>query len=127
LSNVFVPQFKIFGKLYESSIKLWTVDYLRSIDPEVIPYNKDNEDGNIQPGDVLNWEYKEELSLDDWMYIQRHARHSSMFESSAWRLQNPFRIRMKMNLTGPTRRVSSQPRQRWAPRMTIFALNRRGR
>lgn len=44
------------------------MDYLRSIDHEVIPYNEDNEDGNIQPGDVLNWEYKEELCLDDWMY-----------------------------------------------------------
>jgi len=44
------------------------VDYIRSIDPEVIPYNEDNEDRNIPPGDVLNWEYKEELSLDDLVY-----------------------------------------------------------
>lgn len=63
---MFVLQFKYVVK--SDALKLWTVDYIQSIDPEVIPYNEDNEDRNIQPGDVLNWEYKEELSLDDLVY-----------------------------------------------------------
>jgi hypothetical protein len=47
---------------------MWTVDYVRRFDPEVIPYNDDNEDKSVQPGDVLKGEYKDELSLDDWVY-----------------------------------------------------------
>jgi hypothetical protein len=37
---------------------------MRGLDPQIIPYNDDNEDQNIQPGDVLNHGYKDELSLD---------------------------------------------------------------
>jgi hypothetical protein len=44
------------------------VDYVCSLDPQVIPYNDDSEDQNIQPGDVLNHEYKDELSLDYSVY-----------------------------------------------------------
>lgn len=44
------------------------MDYIRTFDSEAIPYNDDNEDKNVQPGDVLKREYKDELSLDDWVY-----------------------------------------------------------
>ena len=44
------------------------MDYVRRLDPEAIPYNEDNEDTNVQPGDILKGEYKDELSLDDWVY-----------------------------------------------------------
>jgi hypothetical protein len=57
---VLTIQFKYQCKLNA----LWTVDYVRSLDPKIIPYNDDNEDQNVQPGDVLNHEYKDELSLD---------------------------------------------------------------
>jgi hypothetical protein len=44
------------------------VDYVRRFDPKVISYNDDDEDKSVQPGDVLKREYKDELSLDDWVY-----------------------------------------------------------
>jgi hypothetical protein len=44
------------------------MDHIRCLDPQVIPYNEDNEDQNVQPGDVLNHGYKDELSLDCSMY-----------------------------------------------------------
>jgi hypothetical protein len=44
------------------------VDYVRSLNPQIIPYNDDNEDQNVRPGDVLNHEYKDELPLDYSMY-----------------------------------------------------------
>jgi hypothetical protein len=47
---------------------LWTVDYIRSLDPQIVPYNDDKEDQNVQPGDVLNHGYKDELSLDYSVY-----------------------------------------------------------
>jgi hypothetical protein len=40
----------------------------RGLDPQIIPYNDDNEDQKVQPGDVLNHGYKDELSLDYSMY-----------------------------------------------------------
>jgi hypothetical protein len=44
------------------------VDYVRSLNPPVIPYNDANEDQNIKLEDVLRYEYKDDLSLDDWVY-----------------------------------------------------------
>ena len=47
---------------------LWTVDYIRGLDPQIIPYDDDNEDQNVRICDVLNHGYKDELSLDLSMY-----------------------------------------------------------
>lgn len=47
---------------------LWSVDYVRSLDPQVMPYNDEDEDQNIKPEDVLNHGYKDELSLDYSVY-----------------------------------------------------------
>jgi hypothetical protein len=55
-------------KYYHNENALWSVDYVRSLDSQIIPYNDDNEDQNTQPGDVLNHEYKDELSLDYSVY-----------------------------------------------------------
>jgi hypothetical protein len=44
------------------------VDYVRSLNPPVIPYNDANEDQNIKVKDVLRYEYMDDLSLDDWVY-----------------------------------------------------------
>jgi hypothetical protein len=44
------------------------MDYIRTLDPQVLPYNDDTEDQNVRPKDILNYEYKDELSLDDWVY-----------------------------------------------------------
>jgi hypothetical protein len=43
---------------------LWSVDYVRSLDSQIIPYNDEDEDQNVKPGDVLNHGYRDELSLD---------------------------------------------------------------
>ena len=47
---------------------LWTVDYIRGLDQKVIPYNDDNEDGDVQPESILNYGCKDELSVDNGMY-----------------------------------------------------------
>jgi hypothetical protein len=47
---------------------LWSVDYAHSLDSQIIPYNDDNEDQSVQPGDILNHECKDELSLDYSVY-----------------------------------------------------------
>jgi hypothetical protein len=57
-------QFKYFYN--EKSI--WSVDYVRSLDSPIIPYNDDNEDQNVKLGDILNHEYKDEQSLDYSVY-----------------------------------------------------------
>jgi hypothetical protein len=59
-SNMLVIQFKY----HHNRNALWSVDYVRSLDPQVIPYNDKDEDQNVKPEDVLNHEYKGELSLD---------------------------------------------------------------
>lgn len=63
-SDMLVIQFKY----HDHPDALWSVDYVRSLDPQVVPYNDDNDDKNIQPGDVLNHGYKDELSLDYSVY-----------------------------------------------------------
>jgi hypothetical protein len=70
-SYVLALQFKYF----HNRSALWTVDYLRSLDPQVIPYNEDNEDQNVRPGDILNHEYKDELSLDYSAYDGHSTYH----------------------------------------------------
>ena len=67
-SNEIVFQFNYFHN--ENS--LWSVDYVRSLDSPIIPYNEDNEDQNVEPGDILNHEYKDEQSLDFSVY-DRHS------------------------------------------------------
>jgi hypothetical protein len=61
---VFIIQFKYCHNLNT----LWSVDYIRSLDPQIIPYNDDNEDQNVQPKDVLNHEYKDKISLEYSVY-----------------------------------------------------------
>jgi hypothetical protein len=61
---VLIIQFKFHHNLNA----LWSVDYTRSLDPQIIPYNDDNEDQNVQPADILNHGYKDELSLDYSVY-----------------------------------------------------------
>jgi hypothetical protein len=41
------------------------------LNPKITPYNDDNEDQNVQPGDVLNHGYKDELCLDYSVYDGR--------------------------------------------------------
>jgi hypothetical protein len=62
--HVLIIQFKYVHK--ESA--LWTVDYVRSLNSQIIPYNDDTEDQNVQPGGVLNYGFKDEMSLDYSVY-----------------------------------------------------------
>jgi hypothetical protein len=70
-SDVHALQFKY----YHNGKALWSVDYVRSLGPQIIPYDDDNEDQNIQPEDVLNHEYKDELSLDYSVYDGRSIEY----------------------------------------------------
>jgi hypothetical protein len=62
--DVFIIQFKYYNNLNT----LWSLDYIRNLDPQITPYNEDNEDQNVQPGDFLNHAYKDEQSLDYSVY-----------------------------------------------------------
>jgi hypothetical protein len=44
------------------------VDYVQSLSHPVTPYNDANEDQDIQPKDILNYDYKDEQALDYWVY-----------------------------------------------------------
>ena len=44
------------------------MDYVRSLNPPVIPYNDANEDQNVKLEDILKYEYMDDLSLDNWVY-----------------------------------------------------------
>jgi len=47
---------------------LWSVNYVRSLNPSVIEYKDDAEDLKVKPEDILKFEYTDELSLDLWVY-----------------------------------------------------------
>ena len=51
------------------------MDYIRNLGPQIIPYNEDNEDQNVQPGDVLNYKHKDQLSFDCSAYAERSTDH----------------------------------------------------
>jgi hypothetical protein len=63
-SDMLVIQFKY----HHHRNALWSVDYVLSLDLQVIPYNDEDEDQNVKPGDILNHGYKDELSLDYSVY-----------------------------------------------------------
>jgi hypothetical protein len=58
-------------KYYHNVNSLWSVDYVRGLNPQITPYDDDDEDQNVQPGDVLNHGYKDELCLDYSVYDGR--------------------------------------------------------
>ncbi|KAI9438365.1 hypothetical protein H4582DRAFT_258574 [Lactarius indigo] len=47
---------------------LWSSNYIRTLDPPVIPYDDSNEDQDVKLGDILKHEYKDELTSEDWVY-----------------------------------------------------------
>lgn len=67
LLTILVIQFKY----YHNVNSLWSVDYVRGLNPQITPYDDDSEDQNVQPGDVLNHGYKDELCLDYSVYDGR--------------------------------------------------------
>jgi hypothetical protein len=44
------------------------VDYVRGLGNHVIPYNDDNEDQDVQPASILNYGFKDALSVDNGVY-----------------------------------------------------------
>ena len=62
-----VIQFKYYHNVYS----LWSVDYVCGLDSRIIPYDDNNEDQDVRPGDILNHGYKEELCLDYSVYDGR--------------------------------------------------------
>jgi hypothetical protein len=47
---------------------LWSSDYVRTLDPPVIQSADINEDQNVGQGEVLKYEPKDNLLLDDRVY-----------------------------------------------------------
>ncbi len=62
-------------KYYHIEKTLLSVNYIRSLDSQIIPYNDDNEDQTVQPEDILNHEYRDELSPDYSVYRDGHPTH----------------------------------------------------
>ncbi len=71
-SDVLLMKFKY----YHIENTLLSVDYVRGLDSQVIPYNENNEDQNVQPEHVLNYAYRDELSLDCSVYKRHSTDHS---------------------------------------------------
>ncbi|KAH8987709.1 hypothetical protein EDB83DRAFT_2535566 [Lactarius deliciosus] len=65
-------QFQLFAygifKYFHNERDLWSSDYVRTLNPLVIPYNDSNEDQNIKVEDVLKHERMDALALGDWVY-----------------------------------------------------------
>ncbi|KAN0140973.1 hypothetical protein V8E53_001417 [Lactarius tabidus] len=55
-------------KYFHNKKDLWSSDYVRTLDPPVIPSTDTNESQNVGQGEVLKYEPKDELPLDDWVY-----------------------------------------------------------
>ncbi|KAI9464111.1 hypothetical protein BJY52DRAFT_887328 [Lactarius psammicola] len=79
LTNIFTQQkhnpekqFQNFAygifKYFHNSNDLWSADYVRNLDPQVIPYNDANEDKDVKLDEILKREHMDELALDDWVY-----------------------------------------------------------
>ncbi|KAI9464119.1 hypothetical protein BJY52DRAFT_887705 [Lactarius psammicola] len=79
LTNIFTQQkfdpekqFRNFAygifKYFQNENELWSSDYVRTLDPPVIPYDDSSEDQNVRLEDILKHEYKDELALADWVY-----------------------------------------------------------
>lgn len=71
--DVLIIQFKYF----HDPDALWSVGYVLGLTSQIIPYNDDNEDQNIQPGDILNHGHKDKLSLDYSVYDQQSTDYIS--------------------------------------------------
>jgi hypothetical protein len=69
---VFVIQFRYC----HNANSLWSVDYIRDLNPQITPYDDDNEDQNVQLGDFLNHGYKDELCLDYSVYDGRSTDYT---------------------------------------------------
>ncbi|KAF8273628.1 hypothetical protein EI94DRAFT_1795034 [Lactarius quietus] len=79
LTNIFIQQkldpekqfqnfaYGIFKYVFNAK-DLWSLDYIRTLNPQVISYDDSNEDQNVRLGDILKHEYKDELAIDDWVY-----------------------------------------------------------
>jgi len=47
---------------------LSSVDYVRALSDPVTLYDDANEDQNVEPKDILNYDYKDKEVLDHWVY-----------------------------------------------------------
>ena len=45
---------------------MWSADYVRNLDPQVIPYAANEED--VKLDEILKYGYKDELALAEWVY-----------------------------------------------------------
>ncbi|KAH9034702.1 hypothetical protein EDB85DRAFT_2288949 [Lactarius pseudohatsudake] len=79
LTNIFIQQkhnpekqFQNFAygifKYLHSQNDFWSAEYVRNLDPRVIPYDDANEDKDVKLEEILKYEHKDELALDDWVY-----------------------------------------------------------
>ncbi|KAH9171881.1 hypothetical protein EDB89DRAFT_1851867 [Lactarius sanguifluus] len=79
LANIFTQQkhdpkkqFQNFAygifKYFHTTNDLWSEEYVRKLDPRVIPYDDAKEDKDVKLEEILKYEHKDELALDDWVY-----------------------------------------------------------
>jgi len=67
-SGMFLLLTRVQFKYFHSENDLWSADYVRNLDPQVIPYDDTNEDKDVKLDEILKYEHKDELALADWAY-----------------------------------------------------------
>ncbi|KAI0056627.1 hypothetical protein BV25DRAFT_1864510 [Artomyces pyxidatus] len=78
LNNIFVQKnldpdvrFKSFAhgifQYFHRPTDLWTTEYMKNLVPKIIPFNESEEE-DIRAEDVLKYDYKDNLTIDDWVY-----------------------------------------------------------
>ncbi|KAH9077795.1 hypothetical protein EDB83DRAFT_2548774 [Lactarius deliciosus] len=79
LANIFTQQkhdpkkqFQNFAygifKYFHTTNDLWSEEYVRKLDSRVIPYDDAKEDKDVKLEEILKYEHKDELALDEWVY-----------------------------------------------------------
>ena len=86
---MFIMQFKY----YHNVNSLWSVDYVRGLDPQITPYNDDNEDQDVHLGDVLNHGHKNELCLDYSVYDGRSTDYIPNFHDVDSPMKDMYALR----------------------------------
>lgn len=80
-------------KYYHNVNSLWSVDYVRGLDPQITPYNDDNEDQDVHLGDVLNHGHKNELCLDYSVYDGRSTDYIPNFHDVDSPMKDMYALR----------------------------------
>ena len=96
------------------------MDYVRSLDPQIIPYNDEDEDQHVQPGEILNHRYRDELSLDSSVY----NRHPTSNISNCRDVDPPMKDMYAVRFICMPHVLISECAPVWENGMAIFTITK---